>query len=327
MAQQVFGIGRRKLLGWGGALAAAPFVLPSKLMAQVESKVFLNYTQEDLDRNYDQQPWAPNQSKISARNAMKRDLALEQLGEPTVLSYGSEEIEKLDLFRTERESAPIQVYIHGGAWRSGTARAQAHHAPKYVMAGSHFIALDFAPVTEVGLDGMIDQVRRAIAWVYNNAESFGGDRDRIFISGHSSGGHLGGVMTVTDWASLDVPGDVIKGAVLTSGMYDLHPVRLSARSTYVPFTDAIEQDFSAMRHLEKINCPIVIAYGEHDTDDFRRQSQEFANAIEKIGKLERLIVLEGANHFEVPESFSDPYGVIGYWSLRNMGLDPYKPIA
>lgn len=315
---------RRHFLVGGAAIAASPALLAANA-AWAEDFVFLNYTQEDLDRAYDQGPWAPNSPKISARNALKRELALERLGEPEVFAYGPGEVEKLELYRAAGENPPIQIYIHGGAWRSGTARGQAHQAPKYVASGAHFIALDFDNVMTAGLDGMVDQVRRAIVWVYENADQIGGDRDRIYISGHSSGGHLGGVMMVTDWNGLyGVPADIIKGAVLTSGMYDLHPVRLSARSEYVPFTDAIESDFSAMRHLEMINAPIVIAYGEYDTDDFRRQSQEFADKLAEIGKLETLIVLPGANHFEVPESFSDPFGVIGHAALQQMGFDPFN---
>lgn len=130
-------------------------------------------------------------------------------------------------------------------------------------------------------------------------------------------------MTITDWKVFGLPADVIKGAVLTSGMYDLKPVRLSARSTYVPFTDALEESFSTIRHLKMINTPIVVTYGEFDTNKFRRQSQEFADALKSTGKLQKLIVAEGFNHFEIPESFADPFGVIGYEALRQMGFHPH----
>lgn len=73
-------------------------------------------------------------------------------------------------------NSPIQIFIHGGAWRSGRAKAQAWHAEKYIAAGSRFIAVDFDTVMDVGLDGMVDQLRRAIVWAYKNAKSFGGTR-------------------------------------------------------------------------------------------------------------------------------------------------------
>jgi arylformamidase len=323
MAHDVDLPGRRRIFGVGAAIAASPLLFSQEARAQ-QAKVFMNYSQTDLDREYDQAPWAPNQDKVGARTGAKLKQALQKLGAPAIHAYGPGKNESLQLMRSKRSNAPIQIYIHGGAWRGSVASEQLYAAPKYVVAGANYIALDFSTVMDVGLDGMVDQVRRAIVWVYKNAESFGGDRSRIFISGHSSGSHLGGVMTITDWQGMyGLPPDVIKGAFLTSGMYDLYPVRLSSRDKYVHFTDAIENDFSAMRHLDKISCPIIVGYGEYDTDEFRRQTQEFAAAIAKLGKLQKVIFIPGANHWEIPEAFADPFSVIGYESLMQMGFDPF----
>ena len=132
-------------------------------------------------------------------------------------------------------------------------------AEMFVNTGVHYIAPDFVNVEATGGDlrPMVDQVRRAIAWVHRNAASFGGDPDRIHLYGHSSGAHLAGVAMVTDWAGrFGLPADVIKTGLLCSGMYDLKPVRLSARSRYVRFTDEIEQEFSPQRHIELFTAPV-----------------------------------------------------------------------
>src|SRR5205085_8306823 len=154
-------------------------------------------------------------------------------------SYGPTEIEQLDIFRTERLSdsgtAPIFVFIHGGAWRAGSAKTYAAPAEMFIRAGAHYVAPDFVWVQDVGgsLFPMADQVRRAIAWIYENAASFGGDRDRLYIGGHSSGSHLAAVALTTDWQrEFALPADIIKGGLCSSGMYDLEPVRLSHRSSY-----------------------------------------------------------------------------------------------
>src|SRR5262249_21239738 len=159
-----------------------------------------------------------------------------------------------------------------------------------------------AVVTDVGLDGMVAQVRRAVAWVAANATRFGGDATRIFVGGHSSGGHLAGNVLVTDWArDFGLPADLVKGGLCMSGMYELHPVRLSARSSYVKFDDHIERELSPMRHLSRVRCPVVVAYGERDSPEFQRQSGEWAEALRGIGRLHTLVVGQGLNHFEMPE--------------------------
>jgi arylformamidase len=109
-----------------------------------------------------------------------------------------------------------------------------------IRAGAHYVVPDFVWVQDTGgsLFPMADQVCRAIAWAYQNAASFGGDRDRLYVGGHSSGAHLAAVALTTDWPNqFNLPADIIKGGLCSSGMYDLAPVRLSHRNSYVRFTD------------------------------------------------------------------------------------------
>ena len=100
---------------------------------------------------------------------------------------------------------------------------------------------------------MVDQCRRAVAWVYRNAATFGGNPNEIYLCSRSSGSHLASCVLITEWEKQGLPRDILKGAVLGSGMYDLKPVRLSKRATFVKFTDDMEQQLSAQRHLDKIH--------------------------------------------------------------------------
>ena len=182
---------------------------------------------------------------------------------------------------------------------------------------------DFINVLEAGgnLMPMAEQVRRAVAWVYRNARAFGGDPERIHVSGHSSGGHLAGVVLTTDWRKdFDLPPDVVKGGLCCSGLFDLKAVRLSARSAYVRFTDEIEQALSSQRHLDKLNAPVIVAYGTLETPEFQRQSRDFAAAVRAAGKPVQLLVGEGYNHFEIPETLANPYGLLGRAVLEQMKL-------
>jgi arylformamidase len=191
-----------------------------------------------------------------------------------------------------------------------------------VHAGANYVVLDFTNVDQAGgsLFPMVEQVRRAVGWVYRNADKFGGDRNRIHLMSHSSGSHLAGCTITHDWTKDGLPMDIIKGAALSSGMYDLKPVRLSKRSKYVAFTDEMEQQLSAMRHLDKLHAPLILSYGTCETPEFQRQSRDFAAAVKAAGKPVELLIGEGYNHFEMLETLANPYGLLGHAVMTQMGL-------
>ena len=169
---------------------------------------------------------------------------------------------------------------------------------------------------------MIEQVRRGVAWTAKNAASFGGDPNRVYVTGHSSGAHLGGCVLITDWEKdFSLPRDTVKGATLCSGMYDLKPARLSKRSDYVKFTDAVEDALSTQHHLDRIACPVTVLHGTLETPEFQRQTREFAAALKAAGKPVKLIVADGYNHFEIGETMNNPYGPFGRAVLEMMRLD------
>jgi arylformamidase len=283
--------------------------------------VWRDMDQQELDAAYDQSKYAPNQAQIQERRLINSARARALLGEPLRLAYGASAIEQLDVYRTDRANAPVNVFIHGGAWRNGRSADFAYLAETFVHAGAHSVILDFINIDDAGgnLMTMAKQVRSAVAFVYKNAASFGGDPDRLYVSGHSSGGHLAGTVVAADWRKdFGLPGDVVKGALLCSGMYDLKPVRLSARSNYVKFTDAIEQELSAQRHLDRLACPLVVGYGTCETPEFQRQGRDFAAAVKAAGKPVQLLVGEGYNHFEMLETLANPYGLLGRAALELM---------
>ena len=289
-------------------------------------KVWLDMTQAELDAAYDQNAYAPNREQILARNASNSERARARLGEPKRYAYGPTPVEALDVYPTSRGGAPIHVLIHGGAWRGSVAKNNAIAAELFVNAGAHYVVPDFAWVQDVGgsLLPMADQVRRAVAWVYRNAGDFGGEPQRLYVSGFSSGAHLAAVLLTTDWAKdFGLPADALKGGLCISGMYDLKPVRLSSRSRYVAFTDEMEQALSPQRHLDNLAAPLIVAYGTLETPEFQRQARDFATAVDAVGKRVELLVGEGYNHFELYETLANPYGLLGRAALAQMGLgDP-----
>jgi len=285
--------------------------------------VWLDMDQQALDDAYDQAVYAPNREQVHARRDANSAIARAVLGEPPRFQYGATEIEGVDVYRCKRDNAPVNVYIHGGAWRNGRSRDFAFLAELFVNAGAHSVIADFNNIDDVGgnLMTMARQVRSAVAWVYQNAPKFGGDPNRLYVTGHSSGGHLAGCVATCDWArDFGLPKDILKGALCASGMYDLKPVRLSKRSKYVNFTDEIEDELSAQRHLDRLHCPIVLAHGTLETPEFQRQTRDFAAAVKAAGKPHKFLIGESYNHFEMLETLATPYGLLGRAQLELMQL-------
>jgi arylformamidase len=298
---------------------------PARPAREKGPRVWLDLDQNQLDDAYTQAVYAPNRDQILARCARNSELVRGRLGPPKRFAYGPSAVEGLDVFATKAANAPVLVFVHGGAWRGGMAKDYAFAAETFVNAGAHYVVLDFINVIEAqgDLAPMVEQVRRGVAWAYRNARSFGGDPEQLYVCGHSSGGHLTGVLLTTDWEKeFNLPPTFIKGGVCASGMYDLKPVRLSARSNYVKFTDASEQAFSSQRHLDQLVAPVSVVYGTFETPEFQRQHRDFAAAIKAAGKTVTLAVAEGYNHFEVMESLSNPYSIYGRAALEQMKLVP-----
>lgn len=293
--------------------------------AESTPKVWRDLDQAALDAAYDQSVYAANLEQVLARCAANSALARTVLGEPQHLAYGSADNETLDVYATDRPDAPIHVFIHGGAWRLGRAKDNAFAAEVFVRAGVNFVVPDFSPVQDFDGDlrPMVDQLRRALVWIHAHArEEFGGNPARIFLSGFSSGGHLAAVLLTTEWTEFpDVPPDVIKGGLICSGMFDLVPVSLSSRRTYVDFRPEIIEQLSPLRHVDRIRCPLIIAHGTLETPEFQRQAREFSSALHAAGKPVTLLVGERYNHFELIETLASPYGLLGREALQQVFPD------
>jgi arylformamidase len=320
-------ITRRTALGGAAAMVAVPALAEEcRIGPPPHAKgplVWMDMDQVELDASYDQSFYAPLRMEIIKRRASTSEAVRGRLGQPVRESYGPTAVEKLDIYRAKRANAPIFVCIHGGAWLGGEAKNYAFPAEMFVNAGAHYVALDFIAIKEAGGDlrVMAEQVRRGIAWVYQNAGKFDGDRDRLYIGGHSSGGHLCGVALVTDWQKdFGLPANVVKGGLCMSGMYDMKPVRLSKRSSYVKFTDEMEQAMSSQRHLDLLRAPIIVTYGTNETPEFQRQSRDFAAAVKAAGKPVDVVEATDFNHFEMAESLGNPYGPNGRAALALMKL-------
>ena len=248
-------------------------------------KVFRDYTQGELDRQYEQRSFAPNADEIIRRYAAASDAVRAKLGEPETLAYGPTEAEVLDVYAGGRDR--ILAFVHGGAWARMGRRPSAFAAETFTSAGASYAALGFGLLPVITLPEMVAQVCRALEFLRAKFEP-----KRFVLVGHSSGAHLA-ACTLTRVTFVD-------SALLVSGVYDLEPVRLSSRNAYVRLDERLEREYSPIRHAERIGCPVTVACGEREGPEFFRQSKNLA---EKLST--RLLVGKGLNHFEMVETLAD----------------------
>lgn len=267
----------------------------------------------ELDRAYDQAAWASNMEEVIQRYGLLSEQTRTAIGRPQRIAYGTGPDEGFDWYKAGTERAPAVVFVHGGAWRRGAAKDYAFPAQMLIPAGIGFIGLDFSAVTDAGgeLAILVDQVRRAVAWVFQNGGALGVDPQRIVLVGHSSGAHLAAMTLSTDWARYPLPANPIKAGMLISGVYDLGPLRRTARSGYMRIDDAIERAFSPLHHVSSLQSPILLAAASADSPEFVRQAKTYASAARNAGKDISFILGEGYNHFEILETLASPQGFLG----------------
>jgi len=301
------------MAGKKGLYLLCSLLISVPMTAQETNPVWLDMNQAELDAAYDQAVYAPNLEQVLARQAANSRLAREALGQPLRFRYGEQQDEGLDVYPSGEEDSPILIYIHGGTWRFGVAADNAFAAQHLVNAGFNYVVPDFSSVQVFAgdLEGLVGQLQRAVAWVYEHADEFGGDTQRIYLAGFSSGAHLAGVLLTTDWLAMGLPPDPFKGALLCSGMYDMTPVALSFRREFVKLNEDNIPRLSPQSNLKSINTPLLVAYGTRETPEFQRQARDFVEALQSVGKPADLVVGEEYNHFEIIETLGNPYGILG----------------
>jgi len=290
-------------------------------VTETQAKVYRNYTQAELDAQYDQSSLVGDNAEYKKFKRSESERVRRELKARLDVAYGPSPAERLDIFEAGIGGAPTILFFHGGAWKGGHKDEVSYLAEGFVKAGTNCVIVNFALVPEVRLEEQVRQSSAAVAWIYRNARDFGGDPERVFVTGHSSGGHLTGMMIVTDWARLHgLPANVVKGAAPFSGMYDLEPVQLSWRNDYLQLNREQAQALSPFRHIPAQGMPLVIGYGSGELDEFKRQSRDFAAAWRGCGYPCIEIELPGLNHFDVQRELGNAKGSVFPALLGMMGL-------
>ena len=271
-------------------------------------RLYRNFTsQETVDLEYnlnltvpDLGHWIEWYSQESAVTRRKLDCSLDVRFGPTL-------DETVDIFPAKEQGAPVLVFIHGGYWVVCSSKDYSYVANGLVDRGINVVVTNYSLCPEVSIPEITRQSRAAIAWLYREAPNYGMDPSRIFVAGHSAGGHQVGMLLSTDWqGEYDLPNDVVKGGIAISGIFDLHPLKYSYLQPRIMLTHEVILRQSPYLNIPSSGPPILVSFGEEETAEFHRQSTDYLQAWRANGLLGELLVQEGKHHFSAIEDFNDP---------------------
>jgi arylformamidase len=272
--------------------------------------VYHGYNQQALDAEYNLRPLWPDVPEIIAHRENESASVRDRIPGRLNIAYGTEPKETLDVFPPSngRANAPALIYIHGGYWQMSDKDDTTYIAPAFLDAGVAFITLNYTLAPDGDIDLMVDQCRRAIAWIWKNASEIGVDPERLHVAGHSAGGHLTAMLLATDWTSVDpsLPPMPFWSACALSGLYDLEPIRLTFLNDVLALTlEAVRRN--SPLYLDPIaDIPLILSVGELETDEFKRhQAELFAAWGAKGLKIEEIPAPE-CHHYTIVGHFGDP---------------------
>jgi arylformamidase len=274
--------------------------------------------QNDIERQFNPRAWATD---VEAQHALRGKLskeARERLKGEFNRPYGDTPRQALDIYHAGNGSAPIVVYLHGGYWRVGEKEKQAILAEPLVQAGFPVVMLGTDLCPAVSLDTIVEQVIRGIVWTAKNAKRIGGDGQRIYLYGHSAGAHLAAMGLAEDWTRHGLPADLIRGATMVSGIYDVEPVLHISVNDLIKLTPDRVNALSPQFHPPRKAVPLVLAAGGEEAPGWIAQTEEYAEVCKKAGCTVEFIVVPHEGHFSTIPMQADPAHPINVAMLRHL---------
>lgn len=216
------------------------------------------------------------------------------------LRYGTAPRATLDYFLAPASARRpgLLVYIHGGYWQELSKDQSAFLAPAWHAAGFAHAVVGYTLAPEARLPQIVAECRSALAWLQEHAESLGFDPHKVVVAGSSAGGYLAA-------ACADRSPTPVRGIVPVSGIYDVAPL------IGTTINEALGLDAPSAATLDLLSpacrfCPAVVAWGEVETSEFKRQSRAFASRLEAAGTPCTILEIPDRNHFDVVLELGEP---------------------
>ena len=173
-----------------------------------------------LDAAYNNSAAVPERDAIVAGWAVRSARVRRECAGYLNLAYGNTPRERLDLFLAADPKAPTLAFIHGGYWQINDLVKEtfAFFAEGVLPLGINLAVIEYTLAPAARLDRIVAEVRRSVRWLAEHLGEYGADPNRLYVSGHSAGGHL---------TAMTMPLAEVCGGIAISGIYDLEPIRLN----------------------------------------------------------------------------------------------------
>ena len=268
--------------------------------------------QPAVDAQYAVQVAVPDSSTHVAGWVRRSQEVREELDHTLDVRYGPTLAEYVDIFPSREPRSPIHVFFHGGYWTLPiSARDQSFIAKSAVEQNWTAVIVNYALCPQVRIPEITRQCRAAVAWVYSHAEEFNGDRERVFVSGHSAGGHIVGRLLATQWEQdYGLPASTIAGGLPISGLFELEPIRWTWLQPRLQLTGDEVLVESPIWHLPLTRIPVTVALGGAETDEFLRQSSDYVDALRANGLSAGHVAVPKRHHFDILDELSAADGAL-----------------
>jgi arylformamidase len=279
------------------------------------------FDQDFLNREYNNRALVPEYADIFARWAERSARTRSSMICYLDRKYGPGEGETLDIFPARKGDGTCLMFIHGGYWRSLDKGDFSYLAPALVDAGISLVSVNYDLCPRVSIEQIVQQMLRASSWLWNHAEDYGMDQDRLYVAGHSAGAHLAAMMLAALWPVYDkgLPRDLFKGGVAVSGIYDLRPlVHVDSVKSDLRLDEAAALKVSPAFLPLASRTPVVSAVGGLESSEFKRQNRLLA---ERWRSAVTDVPMPGCNHFTVVDALADRNSTLFQAVRKMMKLD------
>lgn len=273
-------------------------------------------------REYNNRVLFPHHPEVLARWAEKSARTRSSMVCYLDRQYGESPGEKLDIFPARKGDGTCMMFIHGGFWRALDKQDFSFLAHAWVDAGVSIVSVNYDLCPKVSIKEIVQQMLRASSWLWMHAEDYGMDQDRLYVAGHSAGGHLAAMMMAALWPVYhnELPRDLYKGALAISGVYDLRPiVQVDWLNPDLKLDEASALHVSPAFLPPATRAPLVTAVGGLESSEFKRQNALLATRWKSAVAAD--IPVPGCDHFTILDELCNQTSPLFTGTRKMMKLD------